>query len=93
MLPSWLKHYINPIVNLRSFDFLIKTYIECLGYLFPVLIAYLCTENIKKTLLMLVIVILIRFLVAFYQIKKSQEQPPKVIKYASCHRSFYIDPV
>ena len=66
MLPEWLKPYMRPVLNFRSIDFMIKTYIECLGYLFPVLIVYLWTVNIKKTLFMLVVVILIRFLVTFY---------------------------
>lgn len=67
-----MKQYLQQLFNLRSINFMINTYIECLGYLFPVLIAYLWTQSLKNTLFILIIVILIRFIVAFYEIKKTQ---------------------
>jgi len=73
--------------------FMIETYLECLAYMFPVILAYILSNNIKLTLFVLAIMILVRGGVALYYVQKSAQQPESVLKYSHCYKGRYIDEI
>ena len=66
--------------------YLIEVYIELLLYSFPALITYLITNDIRITLLILGLIIMLRFLIAFYYINESNKKLSTSIRYFKCFR-------
>lgn len=72
MTQNFIKNTLKTIVSSENLNYCIKVYLECQAYLLPVFATYLITENIKTTLFVLVLIILGRFFLTFYYIKKNE---------------------
>jgi hypothetical protein len=93
MVFETIKKELKGVLNWESLVYLIHIYLECLVYLLPVIITHLLFKNMRITLFILALMIIIRIGVAIIEIIKSAQKAPKILKYSYSYRGANIDEI